>query len=158
MGILLDLVLTVFFYLLVPAFFCWQRKSFTKKQIEKIVLINGAVIWIIFRIIRAVLTGEPGTGSAVFLWSAAAYWLLKKYCLVEENEKEFVKTPQTIIKKESLEISRNDHSISNIQKAKISDNSPKNEILFCSKCGNKLGAGFLFCNKCGTKINPDNQN
>lgn len=86
---LFDLVVTVFFYLLVPVIFCVRKKSFTKKQINKIVFINGAVVWFIFRILTLALNGEPSSGATVLLWSAVAYWLLKKNCLIEaEDEKE----------------------------------------------------------------------
>ena len=115
MGILLDLVLTAFFYLLVPAVFCWLGKSFTKKQINKIVIINGAIIWFIFRIVSIELNGEPGTGAAVFLWSAVAHWLLKKCCLMEDKDE---KVPQEepnvaeeIITVENSEINKTEDNV-----------------------------------------------
>ena len=86
--LLFDLIITVFFYLLVPVIFCLRRKSLTKKQIRTIVIVNGAVVWLIFQILTLELTGEAGTGAAVFLWSFVVNWLLKKYCLIEEDEEE----------------------------------------------------------------------
>ena len=89
LSLVFNLVVTVFFYLLVPVIFCVRKKSFTKKQINKIVFINGAVVWFIFRILTLAINGEPSSGATVLLWSAVAYWLLKKNCLKEaEDEKE----------------------------------------------------------------------
>lgn len=103
--ILFDLIITVFFYLLVPVIYCLRKKSLTKKQIRKIVIINGVVVWLIFRILTLALTGEAGTGAAVFLWSAVADWLLKKYCLVEEDEEKSAETPQLTKRDISVEVS-----------------------------------------------------
>ena len=85
-SLLVDLVVTTLFYLLVPVVLCVRHKPLTKEQIKKIVIINGVVVWLVFRIISMELTGEAGTGAAVFLWSAVANWLLKKYCLKNEME------------------------------------------------------------------------
>ncbi len=89
--LLLDLVITVFFYLLVPVILCLRKTILTKKQIKKIVIINGAVVWFVFRIIILELNGEAEAGAAVILWSIVANWLLNKYCLEDENKTEVSK-------------------------------------------------------------------
>lgn len=88
LSLLFNLIISVFFYLLVPVIFCLRKKSLTIKQIRKIVIINGIVVWLIFQILTLELTGEMGTGAAVFLWSAVANGLLKKHCLIEDEDEE----------------------------------------------------------------------
>lgn len=44
-------------------------------------------MWLIFRIIMMEMTGAPGTGAAVFLWSGVAFWLLKRNCLITDESK-----------------------------------------------------------------------
>ena len=86
--LLLDLVITAFFYLAVPGFFCLRKKTLTKKQIKTIVIINGIVVWLVFRILTLELTGETNSGAAVLLWSFVAYKILKRYCLAEDEDEE----------------------------------------------------------------------
>ena len=129
--LILDLILTVFGYLLVPVIFCIRNKPMSKKQINKIVYINGAVVWLIF----ALITGNPT--SAVILWS----WVGKK--IME----------RTLLKEEQVD-NVSYHSDSNVNQGGF---EPKSQILFCRKCGNKLLEDSQFCNKCGTKVFGEEQ-
>ncbi len=96
---LVDLIITVFAYLLVPTIFCISTKRLTLPKIKKIVIINGAIVWLIFMIIR-IEAGIDGTNLSVLLWSYIAYFMMKKCCLgvsdnvsnekVEKNEKQCI--------------------------------------------------------------------
>jgi len=84
-SLIIDLIITVFFYLFVPVCFCIRNKPLTKGKIKKIVIINGIVVWLILQIIAIVLNdGEPSKSFAVFLWSAVAHRILKKCCLKKD--------------------------------------------------------------------------
>lgn len=82
---LLNLALTAAAYLCVPTIIAFRGKKRTAKQIKRIVIINGAIVWLIFAIIRAE-NNIQGSGASVFLWSAVAYWLLKLNCLKEVDD------------------------------------------------------------------------
>ena len=132
---LIDFILTAVGYLLVPFIF-WMKanannQKYTLGTIKKIVIINGICAWVLFRIITLEMTGEVTTGAAVFLWSAVAYWLLKKYCLIEESAQESAET-------------------SSPAEQNFTGNV-KCEAVFCRKCGSKLLDGSQFCHECGTK-------
>lgn len=79
----ISLLITATLYLLVPAFFCLKRIRLTKSQIKTIVILNGAVVWLIFAIINVSLNGETRASAAVILWSSIAYLIMKKRCLVD---------------------------------------------------------------------------
>ena len=81
--LLISACITAVAYLLVPMVVCIIRKKLTHSQIKRLVVINGICVWLIFMIIR-INAGEEGVSFAVILWSAIAYWLLKKRCLKEE--------------------------------------------------------------------------
>ena len=84
--LLLNLVLTAFLYLLAPVIIilCYKDKKLNKKQIKRITIINGIVIWLLCMVVR-VEKGIDGTSSAVFLWSWVAYILMKRFCLGERK-------------------------------------------------------------------------
>ena len=93
--VIFNIILTFFCYMLVPTIIAGTGRKFTKKQIKKIVIINGAVVWFLFRIISISLNGESGSGSAVFLWSSVAFFLMKKYCLENFDDNKPIK--ETVI-------------------------------------------------------------
>ena len=67
-------------YLCIPVVIGYSGKKFTAKQIKKITIINGMVIWLILAIIRT-NNGVEGTDASVFLWSAIVHWILKENVL-----------------------------------------------------------------------------
>ena len=145
LSLLFDLVITVFFYLLVPVIFCLQQKSFTKKQIKEIVIINGAVVWFIFQIITSIINGEPSGSIAVFLWSYVANWLLKRNCLVEgEEEEEYPAKPNINEENTAVEDSKSTEPEKNVEMSL----SPKDETP--KKYGNYNIYGA------DVKFNPEN--
>lgn len=78
-----DLLITAAAYLLVPLFFCIRGingKKLTAKQLKTVIIINAAIVWLIFMVIRIELEID-GTSAAVFLWSSIGYFLMKKNCL-----------------------------------------------------------------------------
>ena len=79
--VIFNLILTFFCYMLVPTIIVGTGRILTKKQILKIVIINGAVVWFLFRIVTIALNYESGSGAAVFLWSSVAFYLLRKHCV-----------------------------------------------------------------------------
>ena len=151
-SLVLDLVFTTFFYLLVPVILCIRRSSLTQKQIKKIVIVNGAVVWLVFRIIITAISGEPGTGAAVFLWSAVANGLLKKYCMKEKADRceESENTESENIEPKSIDSE-------SIEQEKADQTNQENQIpmlskkaeRFCSKCGGAIDANTKQCTKCG---------
>lgn len=84
-SIIINIILTAGAYLCVPVIIGFIGKKYTAKQIKRIIIINGAVIWLIFAIIR-VENNIQGSGASVFLWSAIAHWILKANCLKSESE------------------------------------------------------------------------
>lgn len=84
-------IITAVAYLIVPVIFCVigleTKRKYSLSTIRKIVIVNGACVWLLFRIIL-ISTGETGSGAAVFLWSGVAYWMMKKFCLEKEIKNE----------------------------------------------------------------------
>ena len=91
MVILLSILITAVAYLTVPVIFSVigykSNHQYSLSIIRKIVIINGACVWLIFQIIR-INAGDTGTSSAVFLWSAVAYWIMKKILLKDRAKDE----------------------------------------------------------------------
>ncbi|MGI6029627.1 MAG: hypothetical protein ACOX81_09525 [Candidatus Heteroscillospira sp.] len=81
----ISLIITVFAYLFVPVILCLRGKKYKLSTIRKIVIINSLCVWLIFNVIR-INAGDDGGEAGVILWSAVAYWLMKKKCLAEETE------------------------------------------------------------------------
>ena len=181
--IILDLILTVFCYLLVPVIFCIRHKPMTKKQINRVIWINGAILWLLFRIISIAINGEPGTGASVFLWSWVGKKIMERVLLKDEENahspkmttdnaenKEIEENPQMSLsldnekpkKYGNWHIYGNDIRLNNQnENSQVleSQASPlsKDKICFCRKCGNKLLEDSQFCNKCGTKVISEEQ-
>ena len=82
----MDLVITVFAYLLVPVILALSKRKYEKKKITRISIINCAVVWILFRILQIALGEEPSIGVAVFLWGAVGYSIMKKSCLITNTQ------------------------------------------------------------------------
>ena len=85
MELIISLIITAAAYLIVPTIFIAINRPYSLSTIKKIVIINGACVWLIFQIIRT-NAGVTGTSAAVFLWSSVAYWMMKKI-LLREREK-----------------------------------------------------------------------
>ena len=83
--IVLDLIVTVFLYLIVPIILCLSERKMTLPQIKKIAILNGAMVWLIITIVR-VEQGGDGKSAAGLVWAFIAYWLMKKKCLHKENK------------------------------------------------------------------------
>lgn len=87
-ALLFSIAFTAFCYLCVPGCVCIMCFAFDKKlsmkAIKRIVFINGAVLFLIFIIIREA-QGVTENSTAVILWSSVAYWTLKKICLKPEK-------------------------------------------------------------------------
>ena len=88
--LVLDLILTVFFYLLVPVIFCIRKKPMTQKQIKKVIIINGVCVCLLFVILSGRVT------AAVFLWSWVAKKIMERVLLVddESDESKEIKQPE----------------------------------------------------------------
>lgn len=127
--LILDLILTVFGYLLVPTIYCLRKKPLSAKKIKKIIIINAICVWLVFQIIRSA-AGESGASAAVFLWSWVGHIMMKKHLLVEEES-------------DPLKDDSTSEGVTNIN---------AEQVRFCRKCGNPLNSGDKFCRKCGTEI------
>ncbi|MBQ4560271.1 MAG: hypothetical protein IJA54_08130 [Tyzzerella sp.] len=77
----ISLVITMFFYLLVPVIVIIRNKQYPIKTLKRIAIINGIVVWFLFQFIALASGEEVSNGSAAFLWSYVGYWLMKKKCL-----------------------------------------------------------------------------
>lgn len=90
-------IITAVAYLIVPVIFCVigleTKRKYSLSTIRKIVIVNGACVWLLFRIIQAEM-GDIRTGAAVFLWSGVAYWMMKKFLPREKSEDEEPIKPQ----------------------------------------------------------------
>lgn len=89
LSLVISLFITAVAYLIVPIIFCIigykTYRSYSIKTIRKIVIINGACVWLLFQII-SISAGETDASPAVFLWSAVAYWLMKKFLVINTAE------------------------------------------------------------------------
>ena len=83
---LIDLIVTIFGYLLVPMMLVIVGKKYSWRTIRKIAIINSIVVWVIFRIITTKMTGESGNSYALILWGYVGYWIMNKKCLEETPE------------------------------------------------------------------------
>ncbi len=93
LNFIFSLLVTAAAYLLVPLIFCIRGingKKLNAKQIKTIIIINAAIIWLIFMIIKIEL-GIDGTSAAFFLWSSIGYFLMKKKCLSSSNNQKSAK-------------------------------------------------------------------
>ena len=86
-ALLLDLILTIFGYMLVPVIIIIRGKKYPLKKLKTIAIVNGLVVWFIFTIIIINAGGESANAS-VILYSLIGYWLMKKKCLEEEKKED----------------------------------------------------------------------
>ena len=154
--LVLDLILTVFFYLLVPVIFCIRKKPMTQKQIKKVVIINGICVCLLCGIIAGRVSG------AVFLWSWVAKKIMERVLLTDDENDVLSEVEHVDESPTTTEQSFSDTNISQTVETKtsVADEQPvatSNKVSFCRKCGNKLLADSLYCNKCGTKVITDDQ-
>ena len=75
LNLLISICFTAFLYMLVPLILILRGKQYPTKMLKKIAIINGVIVWFIFRIIQ-VEQGIESTGAAVFLWAWVGYRLL----------------------------------------------------------------------------------
>lgn len=92
---LIDLTTTLFAYLLIPIILVKSDTKMKLKTIRIIAIINGLVIWILFRIITPIfaeattdidISVSNGVKSAL-LWSFVGYGIMKKRCLKSDVKK-----------------------------------------------------------------------
>ena len=84
---------TAIAYLIVPAILCIvgynTKRSYSLKTIQKIIIINGGCLWIIFYAMQYFIIGETKPSvSAAFIWSVVAYWIMKKILLEKDIKSE----------------------------------------------------------------------
>lgn len=85
--LLIDLILAIFGYLLVPVIFTIRGKEMSLKQIKKVTIINGIVVWLILSVIISISTnGEEVANVSVVLWSYVGYSIMKKKCLKQNTD------------------------------------------------------------------------
>ena len=120
--LILDLILTVFLYLLVPVIFCIRKKPMTKKQIKKVVIINGICVCLLCTIISRSVSG------AVFLWSWVAKKIMERVLLTDDERDELKEDPNRFYECKSCGYRNPDYY----------------EI--CPKCGNRAKQ-FVYLNQ-----------
>lgn len=125
----LNLFVTMFAYLLIPAILAFRGKPYTAKGIKRISIINCVVVWVLFRILEISLENDPSSGAAVILWGAVGYSILKKNCLKEGQTDN---TP-----------------VSETQPAQTPSKSVKSKTKFCSRCGKPIHPTTKKCTGCG---------
>ena len=84
--ILVNLVLTILGYCTVPIILRVKNGKYEYKKGHKIILINCAVVWLIFTIIKSE-QGLDATGGAVFLY----YFVNRAILLMPKEDKEEIK-------------------------------------------------------------------
>ncbi len=167
--LVLDLILTVFFYLLVPIIFCIRKKPMTEKQIKKITIINGIVVWLVFSIIISSVDEGISSVPAAFLWSWIGKMIMERVLLEDEesknrlyeckscgyrNQEYFDACPQCgnhtkqyayINDEKKQEISPN------VSEIEISTNEPTSQgkCKYCSQCGGLINNKTKVCEGCG---------
>lgn len=128
--LILDLILTVFFYLLVPVIFCIRKKSMTKKQIKKVVIINGVCVCLFFGILAGRVT------AAVFLWSWVAKKIMERVLLVDDERDGLREDPNRLYECKSCGYRNHDYFEN------------------CPKCGNNTKR-YAYINQESTLKNED---
>lgn len=153
---LVNLTLTAGAYLCIPQIICFIGKKLTEKGIKRIILFNGAFVWLIFAIIRAE-NNIQGSGASVFLWSAVAHWILKA--------KSTKKAAQPVISNTSACANCNTmsedilldspnaiepekkHSATTAPSLSTMPQVKKYQV--CQKCSSEFDANFTHCPYCG---------
>lgn len=175
-NIVLSLSVTVFGYLLVPIIVILKGNKYDAKKLKRINRINCIIVWILFRIIRTAISGEPGTGAAVFLWGAVGQWLLNTYCLKDETSAPTSVSHSTtqasqvhvcLSSEEEPSRSYKTHLTTgadimldqNTEKAKVTPIAPTNVHVkqstsavptkYCSRCGKPIDPITKKCQGCG---------
>ena len=126
-SISVDLILTVFGYLLVPTILVVTGKKYETRKLKRINIINCIVVWILFRVLQVALGNEPTSGAAVILWGGVGHWLLQKYCL---KDNESITDLQT-------------------QSTRPQTDVAKKTARYCSRCGNPIDPITKKCKGCG---------
>ena len=179
----INLIITIISYLGFPTFVIYKAQKnnirYPIKQIKKIAIINGVVMWLFW-----ILIGS--TGNTVWLWGWVAYGMMKdRIALKEETVLNSGKVATRIVADNSTAVmsvqpvyntpdmskpaKTDKRSVkvtvkrkTNVVKAtaessehphySFDDKQINEQIKFCRKCGSKLAEGALYCIKCGTKI------
>ena len=131
-SMVISFILTIFAYLFVPIILALQGKIYEVKKLRKIIIINCAVVWILFRMLQAFLGDDITSGGAVFLWGPVGYWILKKHCL-----KHTAKSPGV----ESEQVFENSNKKTNTRQSPF----PRH----CSRCGHVIDQVTKKCTGCG---------
>lgn len=172
--IILNLLITVLAYLLVPIIIIISGKKFSSKVLNRINIANCVVIWILFRIIEIEMGNEPSAGGAVVLWGAVNYWLLKKYCLKKDSQPNTPTTQTTAQPQKKMSLSPTGekpaanngnilgadialepktiphHTDIPQQSTAAKEHSPsKSAIKYCSRCGKPIDPISKKCSGCG---------
>ena len=172
--LIMDFIFTVFFYLLVPVIFCIRNKPMSKKQINRVIWINAAIIWFVFRIIAIAVDGESGTGAAVFLWSWVGKKIMERVLLIKDEADKTKKVEQNNDSKgKELTTSTTPEGVTHICFSDANDISERKsgmtysrdivlqsnattadvkKAYYCRKCGNKLHDDSVYCDQCGTQV------
>ena len=144
--LILDIILTIFGYLLVPVIFCIRNKPMTKKQIKKVIIINAIVVWFVFQIIISASGGTPNANASVFIWSWVGKKIMERVLLKDEENRD------TVVEEKHEETPNEEKT-----EAPQTITNYQNKNAFCRKCGNQLLEDSTFCNKCGTKVINEEQ-
>ena len=93
LSLIFSTIKTAIAYLIVPTILCIvgynTKRSYSLKTIQKIMIINGVCLWIIFYAIQYNISGETNPSvSAAIIWSCVAYWMMKKFLLEKSVKSE----------------------------------------------------------------------
>lgn len=130
----ISFVVTIFSYLFIPVCIVLLEKKYEIKKLKKINTLNCILVWSIFRIIEIASGNTPSSGTAVFLWGAVSYWILKKNCLKE--------SPKPAVPIE-------DKPQVKTQPTQVSTPAVNKSIKYCSHCGNPIDPATKQCLGCG---------
>lgn len=156
---LVNLTLTAVAYLCIPLIICFKGRKFTENKIKRIILINGAFVWLIFAIIRAE-NNIQGSGASVFLWSAVAHWILKAKCVKKEAQPvtshtspcanyDIMSEDVLLDPSNSIELEKK-HPVTTAPSSSIIPQAKS--YLICHKCSSEFDANFAHCPYCGKKV------
>lgn len=158
--LLLDLLITVFVYLLVPVIIALSGKPRTKGEIRTISIVNGIGGYLVFLFIYLLAGGGriPNVAAA-FLWSAVGRGIMNKVLSKEDLEDR--KHVRQVCAKcgYSGEYKTACPECGSYARKEIPLNPPARESepaaaasRFCPQCGTPNTAGGNFCPNCGERL------
>lgn len=162
LSLIINTFLTASAYLCVPVIIGFISKKRSAKQIKRIIIINGVVVWFIFALIRAE-NNLQGSGASVFLWSAVAHRILKARCLKKEEpgtshtssrgNYNIMSEDVYLDPSNAIELEKK-HSATAAPSPPIIPQAKKHQI--CHKCNSEFDANFAHCPYCGKKVHKKN--